>query len=172
MKRSWRKAVVERGSSFVISGGAFRELMTAVLEKGKPFRFTARGMSMSPFIKDGDLLTVAPFSGERRPRLGDITAVVSVVTGRLLVHRIVRITSENCLIKGDNSPMSDGLFPIDSLLGFVSHLERDRCRTDIRPGMEHTLAAFFSRLGLLSGPVSRINPFRLFSRLKSFHLKT
>jgi len=162
LKPSWRKAVVERGSGngFVLSGAGFCELLTAALEKGKTFRFKAGGVSMSPFIKDGDFLTVAPFTGGRRPRLGDITAVKSRVTGNLLVHRIVRLDGNTCRIKADNMPVPDGLFPIDSLLGFVSHLERDQRRIHIHPGVGNTLVALFSRIGLIPIPLSIMKPLR------------
>ena len=36
------------------------ELMTAVLTRGVPFRFQASGVSMSPFIHDNDVITIAP----------------------------------------------------------------------------------------------------------------
>lgn len=154
--------MVERatGSGFLLSGGAFRELMTAVLEKGKPFRFTARGMSMSPFIKDGDLLTVAPFNAQRRPRLGDIIAVANGVTGNLLVHRIVRLSGGTCRIKGDNTRVSDGLFPTNSLIGFITQLERNHSRINIRPGVANILVALLSRFGLIPLPLSVMKPLR------------
>ena len=43
-----------------LSGEALIELMRAVLARGLPFRFAARGFSMAPFIRDGDVISVSP----------------------------------------------------------------------------------------------------------------
>ncbi len=40
--------------------------MTTVLERGAQFRFTARGSSMHPLIRDGDVLTVESLAGGPR----------------------------------------------------------------------------------------------------------
>ena len=48
------------GGILSLSGPALLDLLRAVLDKRVPFRFTARGFSMSPFIKDGDVVTVSP----------------------------------------------------------------------------------------------------------------
>jgi hypothetical protein len=40
------------------------ELARAVLAKGKSFRFHAPGLSMTPFIRDGDFVTIGPDFGD------------------------------------------------------------------------------------------------------------
>jgi signal peptidase I len=50
--------------------------MRAVLEKGKAFRFEARGMSMRPLIQDGDVVTVRSLAAGE-PRTGDVVAFAS-----------------------------------------------------------------------------------------------
>jgi hypothetical protein len=52
------------GSELFLTGPVFIELLHATLAKGVPFPFRARGSSMHPFIKDGDVITVSPL-GER-----------------------------------------------------------------------------------------------------------
>jgi hypothetical protein len=59
-------------TDFVLEGGedqlsmkALVELLSAVTEKGKSFRFGAAGISMIPFIKDMDVITI--FSYPPRP---------------------------------------------------------------------------------------------------------
>ncbi|MEA3438827.1 MAG: hypothetical protein U9R58_00935 [Chloroflexota bacterium] len=47
-------------SELALSGEALRELMREVLSKGVPVRFRARGWSMEPFIRNGDLICVSP----------------------------------------------------------------------------------------------------------------
>lgn len=152
MKLPWRKAVVESvcADSFSLSGTAFSDLLTAVLARGIPFRFTARGMSMSPSIQDGDQITISPFAGLRKPKMGDITAVISPVTGKLLVHRIVRLSGDTCQIKGDNAPIPDGNFSTGSILGYVSHQERNHQSIPMQSATGNFLLALFSRIGLFS----------------------
>ncbi|MCL4532399.1 MAG: S24/S26 family peptidase, partial [Actinobacteria bacterium] len=90
------------GRELAISGVALAELMRAVLEKGAPFRFRARGWSMVPFILDGDVITVAPLPGGL-PRMGDVVAFVRRETGKVVVHRIIARRGDAWLTKGDNS---------------------------------------------------------------------
>lgn len=45
-----------------LSGKNLAELIQAVIAKGNPFRLKVKGFSMSPFIKDGDTITISPLS--------------------------------------------------------------------------------------------------------------
>jgi signal peptidase I len=128
-----------------LSGSGFTVLMAAVLEKGVPFRFTAPGGSMSPFIRDGDVITVAP----GRIRFGDVVAFVNPHSGRLTVHRVVRILRDGYLIKGDNVAESDGCVPRASLLGRVSGVEHGSKQVRLGLGIERVVIAFLSRRGWL-----------------------
>lgn len=56
-----------------LPSSAFISLLKGVLEMGAAFRFRANGASMTPFIKQGDLVTLSPYSGSA-PRLGDVAA--------------------------------------------------------------------------------------------------
>ncbi len=69
----------KKGGELKLSGPDLIELLQAVLDKGVPFRFRAKGFSMTPFIKDGDVITIFPLEGSR-PRLGDIVAFTHPVT--------------------------------------------------------------------------------------------
>jgi signal peptidase I len=122
---------------------AFAELMAAVLDKDVPFRFTAPGFSMSPFIRDGDVITIAP----RRLRYGDVVAFMSPCRGKLTVHRIVHISSEGYLIKGDNTPEPDGRIPMSSIIGRVVRVEHRGKRMWLGLGIERIAIAFLSRHG-------------------------
>ena len=62
-------------SELFLTGPVFIELLQATLAEGAPFTFRARGSSMHPFIKDGDVITVSPL-GEDSPGLGDVVAFV------------------------------------------------------------------------------------------------
>jgi signal peptidase I len=128
-----------------LSGAGFTVLMEAVLEKGVPFRFTAHGNSMTPFIRDGDVITVAP----GRIRFGDIVAFARPHGGKLTVHRVVGISRDGYLIKGDNLLMPDGCVPRTTLLGRVVGVERRSRRMRLGLGIERVVIAFLSRCGWL-----------------------
>lgn len=130
------------GGGLPLSGGSLAGLMGAVLEKGKAFRFEARGESMHPAVRDGDILTVAPAAG-RRPRAGDIVAFVHPGTGGVRVHRVVGLEAGRWVLKGDNALEADPAVGPDAILGFVVGLERGGRRRRLGPA---ALAAATARL--------------------------
>lgn len=140
--------VIKKGE-ISLSGESLTELMREVLGKGKPFRFQAKGLSMSPFVKDGDVLTVLPFAGSP-PRRGDIVAFLHPGTGKVAVHRIVRVESGLFFIKGDNVPEADGSLPVDRILGAVTRVERAGGRVRTRSRRAGAVIASLSRSGLLT----------------------
>ncbi len=141
--------LLRKNRELALSGEALTELMRAVLAKGKPLRFRARGLSMSPFIKDGDVVTVRPLAGAR-PRTGDIVAFLHPATGKAAVHRIVGECSGLFSLKGDNTPGADGALSLDEILGTVCRIERSGKSVLLgrRPG--RAVIASLSRSGLLT----------------------
>ena len=130
-----------------LSGESLAALVQAIMAKGRPFRFRAGGLSMSPFIKDGDVVTLAPLAGAT-PRTGDIAAFLHPATGRIVVHRIVREKSGHYVFKGDNAGETDGALPVERILGLVIRVERDG--SEVRSGLRRGAAvAHLSRSGLL-----------------------
>lgn len=125
----------------------FTTLMTAVIEKGIPFRFQARGTSMSPFIRSGDIITLAPL--HHRPQFGAIVAHINPATDRLAVHRIIARKNSNCLFRGDNSCYSDGWAAQDKIIGRVIRVEHQGHNVRSGLGPERILIAGLSRIGLL-----------------------
>ena len=126
-------------------------LAAAVLSKGASFRFQARGSSMSPFIKDGDTVTLSP-PRDGSARLGDLVAFAPSKSHRLVLHRVVRAGEDYVLTKGDNShPDRDFDPPIrqGDILGRVTHVERDGKKIRLGRGPERALIAFLSSRGLL-----------------------
>ena len=135
---------VRKGGELPLSGSALLELLRAVLDKGKPFRFRAKGSSMSPFVKDGDIITVSPLSG-LSPRLGDVVAYVCAETGTLVVHRVVGRRGNCCLIWGDNAAEGCDLTPEANVLGRVTRVERNGKDVSLCLGSERFLIAFLRR---------------------------
>jgi hypothetical protein len=119
-----------------------------VLEKGAQFKFRAKGFSMSPFIRDGDVLTVSPFL-DRSPAFGDVAAFIHPGTGEFVVHRMIGIRDGAYLIQGDAALESDGRVPKEKVLGRVTQIKRNGQRIFLGLGPERYLIAFLSCRGLL-----------------------
>jgi hypothetical protein len=129
-------------------------LMRAVLEKGKAFRFEARGASMLPLIRDGDVVTVGPLAGAE-PRVGDVVAFADPEGDRVRIHRIVKAGDGTFLLKGDHDPGGDGLFSREAILGRVACVERDGRAVRLGPALRSPALAWLSRSFLLTRLVRR-----------------
>lgn len=122
--------------------------MQAVLAKGYSFRFKAKGSSMSPFIRDGDVITIE--SLKKPPQIGDIVAYQQPDSGMLVVHRIVARQGSKTMILGDgihNQPEDN--VPIEKLLGRVSLIERNKKQINLGLGPERMIIAWLSKKKLL-----------------------
>jgi len=108
---------------FSLNGAALTDLMTAVHEKNAPFRFRARGQSMHPVIRDGDIIVIAPIR-ECQPVPGTIAAYPHPNTGKLVVHRLRSFRDGRYLAAGDNTISPDGWVSPGDLLGVVTGIER------------------------------------------------
>ena len=101
---------------------SFEHTIIDVLGRGMSARFHATGQSMLPAIRSGEHLHVSPL-GEHSLRIGDI--VLARSGGRLLAHRIVRMTPHGIITRGDNALRPDAALPPSDILGRVTHVERD-----------------------------------------------
>jgi len=135
------------GDELPLSGPALAQLLDAVLQRGAPFRFCAKGWSMSPFIKDGDVITVSPL-GERAPAIGDVVAFQHSDRGRLVVHRIVGSRNNTYAIQGDSLPQADDVVQPAEILGRVVRVERNGRPVRLGLGPERVLIALLTRSGL------------------------
>jgi len=141
-------AIIKNGLS--LPGTALVEIMKAVHSRGLPFRFRAGGCSMAPFIRDGDIISVSPFSS-RLPGMGDVVAFLHPETNLLCIHRVLSCNKGALLIQGDNSPgKPDGIIPIKAIIGHVTKVERNGKRVMLGLGPERILLALLSRSGLLA----------------------
>jgi len=109
--------------------------------------FVVPGFSMSPFIHDGDVITLA--SAPTRVRFGDVVAFMNPHNGKLTVHRIVGMARVAYRVKGDNSPEEDGVIARRCILGRVTHVERAGRNGRLGLGIERVVIAFLSRRGWL-----------------------
>ena len=118
--------------------------MKDAMGKERPFRFQAKGFSMSPFIKDEDIITVFPYS-DRRPRLGDVVACVPAESWKLIVHRIIDRKKGDCCTKGDSMDSPDCWIPEDRIIGRVGRVERKGKSVSLGLGPERVAVAILSR---------------------------
>jgi hypothetical protein len=139
---------VEHDGSVVLPAGALRDILSSVVGRGDCVRFRARGVSMLPFIHEGDLLTVGPW----RPgplKVGDVIAFQRLQADRVSVHRVVKTLNDGVVAKGDAAVNVDGVIPFDRVLGRVSKVERDGREVRAGLGPERRLLAVLSRSELL-----------------------
>ena len=101
---------------------SFENTIMDVLGRGMSVRFHATGQSMLPAIRSGEHLHVSPVT-RRSLRVGDI--VLARSGGRLLAHRIVRISAQSIITRGDNIFRPDAALSPSDILGHVTHIERD-----------------------------------------------
>jgi len=123
---------------------------------------------MSPFIEDGDVITVAPLSPKPwAPAygLGQVVALVNPVSQKLVVHRITGRHGSHFVIQGDNLPgLVDGMFHRGDILGRVVRVERGGKRIWLGLGPERHAIAVLSRAGLLRRVLWRANALARFLR--------
>jgi signal peptidase I len=146
-----RKAPIANHTQIEIrlSGSALSELMQEVLIRGASLRFQAKGHSMSPFIRDKDIITISQIRKEAiRP--GNVVAVVNPVNNTLIVHRVIDRTENGILLKGDNLNTPDGVFTRDTIIGVVTNVERNGKRVRLTSIPVQELIALASRSGLLN----------------------
>ena len=143
------RLISAKAKELSLSGQALLELMQAVLARGVPFRFCARGWSMAPFIQDGDVITVSPLR-DALPGVGEVVAFARPGGGNLVVHRVVARRGQGAFVQADGVPHhTDGIIPAQNLIGRVTRIERNGREVWLGLGPERYVIAWLSRTGLL-----------------------
>lgn len=140
------------GGSISIPNTSLIFIIQDVLVRGQRFRFAAPGFSMSPFIRDQDIITLTKYQ-RISCRIGTVVAFVRPGTGQLTVHRVVAASGDGWRIKGDNNPEDDGVIPHTAILGEVMKVERSGKFVRIGLGPERIIIALLSRWNILSYPL-------------------
>jgi signal peptidase I len=97
------------------------ELASQVLRRGRCLRIKARGGSMTPFLRDGDVALVAPAEAEAI-RVGDVICY-ETAPGRLFLHRVVARQGARVVARGD-ALTSTAVISVRRVLGTVRAIER------------------------------------------------
>lgn len=100
----------------------FASIAYGVLGRGRVLRFKAKGGSMSPFIRNGDVVEVVPLKG--KINLGDVVFYCSSY-GSPVVHRVIQRNKENIITKGDSVSNPDQLILSKQVLGRVVTVEKN-----------------------------------------------
>jgi len=101
---------------------AFCELTAEVVQAAGSASLRVTGLSMLPSIRPGDELVV------RRHVIGDLTPGEVVLfrrDGKLTAHRIMRISGEYLITRGDSAPANDPPVRMSELVGRVEGILRD-----------------------------------------------
>ena len=138
-----------REDEFLLSSLALTELARATLAKNACFRLKVKGFSMSPFIKNNDVVTISPLRNSST-NFGQAAAFVNPQTDKLIIHRVVGEANGFYLIKGDRVFNPDGLIPKENILGRVAKIERNNKNIYFGLGFERVIVAFLSRIRLLN----------------------
>jgi hypothetical protein len=97
------------------------ELAVDLLRRGSPLRIKARGGSMTPFVRDGDVALVTPTAG-RGVGIGDVICY-ETPPGKLVLHRVLDRDVNRFVAKGDALTVVE-IVDQARLLGKVVAVER------------------------------------------------
>jgi len=138
---------IREESAQEFSEQAVLQLVDTVLKKNALFRMRAHGWSMFPFIRDQDIVTIAPFI--EPPKIGDIAVFKHPAYHCLAIHRIVGRYGDFYLLRGDNSRQYDGWLHSEKIFGKVSDLKRKNKKVNLGLGIERFMIAMLSRMEML-----------------------
>jgi hypothetical protein len=139
---------------------ALGDLLETVLGRSACPRFRVRGYSMSPFIRDGDLITLAPVA-RTGPGHGEVVALRRPESGQVVVHRVLNVCGGALRTQGDNLCMPDATLALQAVLGRVVRIEHAGRRISFGLGPERHLVAWLSEAGFLPRLISALGRLRM-----------
>lgn len=115
-----------------ISKRSMVKIIEEIHDKKMDVRFKANGNSMTPAIKNGDIITLSPV-GDSRPGPGEVSAYRRGYDNELIIHRIIKVSDEKYSIRGDNSNFTHQDINVNEIIGVVTGIERNG-RSKFWPG--------------------------------------
>lgn len=134
----------------MLDGEARADILRATFAKRASLRLQVKGFSMSPFVRNGDVATLAPLSGEEIG-IGRVIAFLRVCDKKLVIHRLIRVRQDpeaRYVPKGDNVPSPDDPISRADMLATVEKVERGGRVVSFGLGPERRLIAFLSGMNL------------------------
>ncbi|MBP7212691.1 MAG: signal peptidase I [Anaerolineaceae bacterium] len=127
-----------------IDSAQLAELVRLVSQRGFASSFEVSGSSMMPFIHSGDKVCLSPVE-KNEIRRGDVLAFVVGEDSHMLIHRVVKLSEEGFLCKGDNQAQNlDGWIAYDDVIGRVTEIRREGKAVKLGLGVEKGLIARLS----------------------------
>ncbi len=137
---------------------AFASLSAEILRQGDSFQFRAYGSSMAPFIRDGDLLTIAPVDAAGL-EIGDVI-LHRALRDQIVAHRIVGRTAAGGELlletRGDARLASDFPVPASGVLGRAVRVQRGGRERRLDRGPWRLAARFWIRVHPLRRAAARL----------------
>ena len=112
------------------------DLLRDRLRAGTPVDIRAKGYSMWPSLRDGAVVRVEPCVGPLRP--GDV--VLFERDGRLVLHRVLRVTRTRLLLKGDARRDPDGWVLREDVFGRLARRPVDGVMARLAPRLATPLS--------------------------------
>lgn len=113
-------------TSLTCTAADFGVLSVELLHMGRQVRFQARGSSMHPLVRDGDILLISP-RAQGVARVGEIV-LCTTGSGQVLVHRVIARRRSNggmaVLVQGDRAVRPDGWIPWNQVHGRLVEITR------------------------------------------------
>jgi signal peptidase len=105
---------------------SFDRISVDLLQAGYALRFTAQGTSMSPLIRDGDVVLIEPICS-KLPKPSEIVLFTNQ-QGNLVLHRVLKRWKKDdevlYLLKGDQVATPDGIYEKAKIFGRLKAVER------------------------------------------------
>ncbi|MCK4648717.1 signal peptidase I [bacterium] len=147
----------------------FLELSKDILSQGACLRFQAKGGSMYPAIRDGDILNVEPVK-VKDIRLGDVI-FYRTAGERMVAHRVIKKLSQNdrliLVTKGDSNTGKEEEVILEEILGRVKAIERYGRRICLNQGLGRLMDIFYAKISPLIRRLRRIGG-RLLRQIQGF----
>jgi len=147
----------------------FTFITQKVLGREKSLRFKAKGESMRPFIRDGDILEITPVNGEEI-RLGGVI-FYHVGEKRTVAHRVMKKIIENdklvFLTKRDLNTDEEEKVHLEQVLGRVKAIERKGRKIRVNEGLNRLMYIFYLKISPFLTKARRIGG-RLVRRIQGF----
>lgn len=104
----------------------FNRILVGLLEAGYSLRLTAKGTSMNPLIREGDVVLIDPI-GSQLPKPSEIVFFINK-QGDLVLHRVLKRWKKDdkvlYLLKGDQVANTDGIYVQAKIIGRLKAIER------------------------------------------------
>lgn len=130
------------------------ELSKDIFRKGKSARFQAKGWSMRPFIRDGDIIVVSPIENSSI-KAGDVVFHLTT-ENKVIVHRVIKKYKKDkdnritMLIKGDATFSSPEKVEMQDVLGKVVEVERNGRKKRLDRKLYQIMGLFFAAISPFS----------------------